>query len=53
MDAQTRAASIVFREARRAYNYTPADERPIPDWMCPKCEGDGCLWCHYTGEKPA
>lgn len=24
-----------------------------PGELCAHCEGDGCLWCHFTGEKPA
>jgi hypothetical protein len=27
-DVQQAVARIIFREARRAYGYTPADERP-------------------------
>lgn len=41
--------SIIFREARRAYGYTPADERPQPP-VCRDCGGDGCKQCDYTGD---
>jgi hypothetical protein len=42
------AKRIVGNAVARAYGFRRTDD--FED-ACPKCDGDGCLWCQWTGEK--
>jgi hypothetical protein len=46
--AQRTAASILANGVARAYGFRQTDD--FKD-ACPKCDGDGCHACWWTGEK--
>lgn len=40
--------AIIGNAAARAYGFRRTDDQDPA--TCPRCHGDGCLWCGWTGE---